>query len=393
MIKKLTLLTNLFLLFNFVAFSQQSQIGKTVSDLTFKEVLNDKTTSYKLSDFKGKIVLLDFWATWCAPCIKSFPTMDSLQKQFSNDLKVITITSSDDKTRITKFLEKFKTNLPIVLDSDNSLSKVFPHRTIPHTILIDKEGVIKSITLSSAINKSVIQKILNGENLSMEEKNDDLDFDPDNFSLSAMPDVLGQITLTPFRKDIPSLSTSFKQGRISFINMLPSTIYETLYDYPHVVRSIWETSKTRGEWKEENLYCLEMIAPNQTKQQAKQTLINYLQASIPLKAKVEAREKQVKILKSVAKTNLLATAKADETSYTMQKGGFEMKNTVLAPFVTYLEEQLNIPIIDETGLLEKYNLKVKWYTENPQQIFEELKKLGLTLEDGKRTINMLVFYE
>ena len=87
------------------------QIGDRVPEILFDNILNYTNTQGKLSDFKNKAVILDFWATWCGSCIKSFPHLDSLQKQFKNNLQILLIDNSsrDDIQKITAFLQKFKT--------------------------------------------------------------------------------------------------------------------------------------------------------------------------------------------------------------------------------------------------------------------------------------------
>ncbi len=392
MIKKLCY-TILILFFASPIFSQQKSLIGTVSpEIHFEKVLNDKISHFKLSDFKGKIVLIDFWATWCVPCIQSFPKIDSLQQLFPNDLKTITVTS-ESETRIVKFLEKFKTGLPIALDTSNKLKTVFPYRTVPHTILIDKKGVIRVVSTSSTINKNVIEELLNDKSIDIPEKNDNLDFDPQK-SLTGAKNVLGQITLTPFLKNEGSASTVFRNGRMSFKNLLPSTIYERLFDFPLNVRSYWAIDKERYKFSEKNLYCLEIIAPDKTEPEAKQLLINYLQASIPLKARVVAMETDVKILTSIENNSLLKKGVASEkSSASMSRNGFEMINSPINSLSKYLEEKVDKPVVDETNLSQNYNLTINWFNENPNQIYAELQKLGLKLVDGKRKIAMLVFYE
>ena len=336
-------------LFNY-AHTQTSFIGTKVPDLIFKKVLNYTDTTCKVSDFAGKAIVIDFWATWCGSCIEGFPMLDSLQKTFSTDLKVMTITS-DNESRIIKFLTKFNTNLPIVIDDKNEFSKIFPHRSIPHTILIDKKGVIKAVTTSANINKENIQKLINGDDLNIDEKKDNLTFDPIINSLSGTSNVLIQITLMPFNKGLGSMSTGFKNGRRTFINLLPSTIYEVLYDFPAQTRSFWEADIKKYKWAEENLYCLEIIAPNKTEKEIKQILINYLQSNIGLKARIEEKEKKVKILKKKGDNMQLEIAKnTDKFDFESSGRGLKMQNALIKVLVNHIEGQLKVPIIDETGL-------------------------------------------
>jgi uncharacterized protein (TIGR03435 family) len=382
-----------FLAFCPYAYAQTSLIGTKVPNLIFQKVLNDKDTTYKLSDFADKVVIIDFWATWCPPCIDALPTLEALQKEFPNDVKLITVTS-DNEARILKFLTKIKTGLPIALDSNEELAKIFPHRSISHTIIIDKKGIIKAVTTPLSINKDILQKVIKGETINIEEKIDNLTFDVGVNSLSATPNVLNQITLTAFRKGLNSVSTGFKNGRITFINLLPSSMYEVLYGYPFLSRSFWEVDKSKYAWAEENIYCLEIIAPNKTEKEAKELLINYLQSNIALKARFEEKETKVKILRRKGEhLNLTLSNSNEKSSHSSNRNRLDMQNSLIQVLANYIEGRLNKPVIDETGLTERYNLQLNWANENRNQIYEELNKLGLELIDGNKKIKMLVFYE
>lgn len=380
------------LIFSFsFTYAQISLIGKKVPNFSFNHVLNDKDSSYSLSDFEGKAVMLDFWATHCFPCIEAFPKMEALQKEFPQDLKIITISNSDSDSRIHRFLEKHPTILPIVLDKNAEISKVFPHRSIPHTILIDKAGRVQAITKSDSIDSETIKKVIRGEPISIKEKRDIMDYDPDKQTLSSIaPILLGQITLTGYLQGLSSRSTRFHQGHMTFINLLPSTIYEVLLGFPNNSRKVWNIDEKKYEWNEQNLISIEIIAPDKTEQEAKQALIDYLHTHIKLKAKIEEREKPVKVLKF--KNAHLKTLLIPE-KYEYWGSGIEMENDKIAVLAQFIESKFQEPIVDETGLNGQYSFKLNYYNENPQAFYEDLDKIGLKLEDAKRTIKVLILYE
>lgn len=73
--------------------------------------------------------------------------------------------------------------------------------------------------------------------------------------------------------------------------------------------------------------------------------------------------------------------------------GLSMKNSPISTLCNFLEGQFNIPVVDDTHLLGKYNMEVPWYHENPKQIHAELKNFGLELADAERKIKVLVLRE
>ena len=113
---------------------------KKLDDLTF---LDDKNNQLNLSDFKGKLILLNFWATWCAPCKEEMPSLDLLQiRENLNNLKIFPINvGQDDLDKSLNFFEDLKIkNLKPYFDSPITLAKKFQLRGIPTSIIINKRG-------------------------------------------------------------------------------------------------------------------------------------------------------------------------------------------------------------------------------------------------------------
>ncbi|MDI9858217.1 TlpA family protein disulfide reductase [Flectobacillus roseus] len=138
-------------------------IDKPAPDIYFTDVLNDAKSSYKLSDFKGKLVIIEFWATWCGHCINSLPHLAKWQKKYSKTIKIITI-STDGKSRLQKFLHTKSLELPVVMDSLGEYRKYFPHFELPHTVIIDQKGFVKSITAGDKLNDKDIDLLIHGKN-------------------------------------------------------------------------------------------------------------------------------------------------------------------------------------------------------------------------------------
>ena len=113
---------------------------KKYDELTF---LDDKNNQLDLNNYKGSLILLNFWATWCAPCKEEMPSLDQLQdhKDFTN-LKIFPINvGQDNLEKSLNFFEDLEIkNLEVYFDSPITLAKKFGLRGIPTSILIDKNG-------------------------------------------------------------------------------------------------------------------------------------------------------------------------------------------------------------------------------------------------------------
>ncbi len=137
----------IFLLFNCFASNAMEIknliIHKEVKKYNSISILDTNNKQIDLSEFKGNLILLNFWASWCAPCKEEMPSLDSLQSNMKLDnLKIIPINVGKDsiKKSLAFFKELKIKNLDLYFDTPVTLAKKFNLRGIPTTILIDKNG-------------------------------------------------------------------------------------------------------------------------------------------------------------------------------------------------------------------------------------------------------------
>lgn len=103
------------------------------------------TSNTQLADYLGKVILIDFWASWCGPCRYSFPWMNDLQKKYSNDDFVIVAVNVDTDPKFAhQFLGKVPATFDVLLDSDAILQDAFEVLGMPTSFLIDKQGRIRA---------------------------------------------------------------------------------------------------------------------------------------------------------------------------------------------------------------------------------------------------------
>ena len=119
-------------------------INKDLKKYDSLTILDDQNNQLNLDDYKGNLILLNFWATWCAPCKEEMPSLDLLQEQKNLDnLKIFAINVGQDNLENSKiFFEDLKIkNLKIYFDSPITLAKELGLRGIPTSILMNKDGL------------------------------------------------------------------------------------------------------------------------------------------------------------------------------------------------------------------------------------------------------------
>ena len=95
-----------------------------------------------LDDHSGKVVVVNFWATWCVPCVKEMPSFENLYRRYRSQGLTLLAVSLDkgDSTKVQEFADKHKLSFPILLDTKGVAEKLYPSFSIPFTYVIDKQG-------------------------------------------------------------------------------------------------------------------------------------------------------------------------------------------------------------------------------------------------------------
>ncbi len=136
--KKLPKVTGVLLA---VFFSSTSFSAGTTPDFEL-EGLNGKVT---LSEYKGKVVYLDFWASWCDPCLKSFPWLNDIQTRLKKKgFRVIAVNLDTKRADADKFLNELKPNFDIAFDPSGDVADMYELQGMPSAYLIDRNGELHS---------------------------------------------------------------------------------------------------------------------------------------------------------------------------------------------------------------------------------------------------------
>jgi cytochrome c biogenesis protein CcmG, thiol:disulfide interchange protein DsbE len=120
--------------------TKPAHIGAPAPDFTVQD--SDRTVS--LSDLRGKIVVLNFWATWCAPCVEEMPSLVRLQQKMqSKGIEVLAVSIDDDDSAYHKFLKNYKVDLLTVRDPGHKSANLYGSFKWPETYIIDRQGVVR----------------------------------------------------------------------------------------------------------------------------------------------------------------------------------------------------------------------------------------------------------
>ncbi len=124
-------------------YAASSLLGKTAPDFTLRSNAGDNK---KLSELRGKVVMLNFWATWCGPCRQEIPKLTELKSLHDEyDFELLGINIDEDRAKALRLAKKLSVNFPILFDETKQVSKNYSIDAMPMTILIDRDGTVRYV--------------------------------------------------------------------------------------------------------------------------------------------------------------------------------------------------------------------------------------------------------
>lgn len=128
----------------YVMDASATEIGQPAPAFTLPSLAQDKPTALK--QFAGKVVYVDFWASWCAPCRVSFPELNKLHEKLkAQGFEVVAINLDEDKANAEKFLKEIPVNFTVLRDSTGEWADQFVVESMPTSFIIDKKGMVTHI--------------------------------------------------------------------------------------------------------------------------------------------------------------------------------------------------------------------------------------------------------
>src|SRR5271157_465316 len=116
--------------------------------------------SIALTDYRGKAVLVNVWATWCPPCRAEMPTIEKVYQEYQNQgLVVLGVDSTiqDDPTAIAPFVKQYNITFPILLDINGEASDLYELRSLPTSFFIGRDGVIKEVVVGGPMSEALLR--------------------------------------------------------------------------------------------------------------------------------------------------------------------------------------------------------------------------------------------
>ena len=133
----------LFTVFAATSLASSDMVGDAAPDFALKSSTGE---NLRLSEYRGDVVMVNFWATWCGPCRQEMPLLDGLYAKYQRvGFTLLGVNIDDDSRRAMDMIDELGVNFPVLFDESKSVSKLYNVEAMPVTVLVDKEGVVRHV--------------------------------------------------------------------------------------------------------------------------------------------------------------------------------------------------------------------------------------------------------
>lgn len=360
-------------------------IGASAPDFTLTKFLQvPKSAPLQLSSLRGNVIVLEFWATWCAPCRKSMADLDILAKRFKNKSVIFLAISKESQSVIETFLKSRPNTLWMGVDSAGTAHRNYHVSAFPHTVIINKKGQVTAITSTAEITEERLLNLLEDKSVY---------FEP-------IPSVEELIQKETFSADWSLQRSILKRTSAKGIIHRPENTGHSFTTVSNIVTLWKEAYQTFGVFQlaviggqdgEDDVYqqkyFVDIRLPQNDKQAIRDTLRNLLEREV-VDVRTEMRKKSVWVLQRKNGTSPPPPSDDLNPELSWERTNFKAVRQPIFSLAKYLNTMYNV--VDETGLTGEYNLSFTWDVTKKNSLEDGLASLGLEIVKAEREIKVYV---
>lgn len=366
-------------------------------------MVDGKVVQKDMQQFKGKPLIIDFWATFCIPCIKGMPEQERLSRLFRKEINIVSVTTDNEK-QVSTFYSSERN--PIGRDftsivNDKELNRLFLHNKIPHLVWIDSQGIVRNTTEGDALSEANIKAALSG-NLSVSPLN--YIYPNTVLMMNRNPEGMQSFNLL-IKGRIPGISSSMfrsngaNTGMIIFNHPL-RWIYSVLargeFSWFSDQRFKLDFEDTDGfnnpSLDPENLWTVDLWVPKEKSASLKKLTMKYLNENSGFSASVKVINTAVYKLKYLPSK---ATRQLKTKGGRPANLGFHKGSTFINQPITHLINNIQdcafvkYPVLNDTQLSFMIDMELS-EVKDIAALNALLNPYGLWLVAGRQKLEMLV---
>jgi uncharacterized protein (TIGR03435 family) len=384
------------------------KVGDNPPPLLLSEVVQGPALSQvSWKDFQGKVVVLEFWETRCAPCIQAIPHWNELVAKYSGKPVVFLCVSDDNRDALNKFLRRKPISGWVALDRPfNPTELGFSVTGIPHTVIVDATGRIAAVTDAAQLRAENLDEILEGRRSTLppgEIYSPDISRRPSSGQKSSSGDVTVSIK-GPFPQ--PKYGPSAIRG---WGWNPPSVFSAKKCDLKNVLVSYYRISDhliAGAENLPAGFYDVEIGGSIEKMPEITAKLVEQLRTQFGVTLSFQQQPVDVYALSLTHSVNATGLRRPDKTTWLgggERPGGFYLANCNMGAIASYLENALGRTVVDETGTKGNWDIDLHWemspselaasgaHRPDPAKVIKSVsEEAGLELKAGKRNLQVLM---
>jgi len=344
--------------------SGRIEIGGPAPPLSLEMLLQaPRRLPLKWSDLRGQSLVIDFWGTWCGPCIRTIPHMNRMAREFKEQPIQFLAVTDEDRSTVESFVKTHGIDAWIGLDLDGSMFDDYGVWSVPFTVLVDSSGVVRDVTHPVEVTAEKLSDLIQ-DRLRVKHK-------------TIRHQMASRILVLPSRIS-SMLRRESRKGVLELVG----------YPFPDLISAVYGYPKTRIRMKvdpPEDRYDV-LIPPGQGKVGVL-LLKKILEASMGFRARPSVEEVEVLTLEksdSVGRPPEVMSGSDAKAGSVRERKWFKAGDTM--ELASFLEAELGIPVIDRSGVKTGFPVEIE---RGRNSLQEQLSRLGLILKPGRESLEFL----
>jgi len=335
--------------------------------------------------FRGNFVVIDFWATWCAPCLPGLANTAVLEKEFTGQHVRFLTVANDETDRVKKYLADKGITLQTYIDGENHTTQTaYGIPGIPGAAIIDPQGRVVAVTPGENVTAAVVHRLLSAEKVDLPSfrRPNNITWDQDEITWQDGVQPTFEVLIKPI--EVTGGGYFYRPGanRISGDGMPVSAM----------ITAAWSTDSLHTDLHGQlptGSYRFAVRVPKGEEAELLPTLQDAIQRDFGIQAHWEEQERDVLVLSS-NRTRTLEESKS-EPLFQFMRGNITMKKKSMGKLAEALPNWLSKIVVDETGLNGFYDFNLEYRDDSPKTLTDALQeKYGLVLAPAKRKVRILV---
>lgn len=344
------------------------KIGDVPPPLTLTKTLQGSPAAELSWDkLKGKVVVLEFWATWCVPCVQSIPHLNDLAEQFKNKPVVFISVTCENEDVVRLFLKNHPMKTGVALDDYAVLNKAFHVEGIPHLVIVDANGHIAAITHPAGVKPENLDEVLAGKKCSLPEPEvytvDKVSSEVVSNQAPALFEISIREHKVPPKFQGMTCMWSVESNGCGFDGKI-ATVESAL-------NLVFDKTSSRKFIKcklPDGYYDFRLRSPPGHSSELQNEFIAALRTTFGLEVKQITKTTDVYVLTQI-NTNAPGLRPVEKPGGGgLYGGGFRLIGSPMKQTVHYFEAALRKPVFDETGLPGLFYVDLKWKLSEAEQL-------------------------